>query len=109
MSDLKFAFRQLLKNPGFTAVAVVIVAIGIGAATAMFSTVNALVLRPLAWPEPERLVAVYESNLSRHTPYFSVSYPNYVDWRDRGRSWESLAAVSGRAMNLTGGTEPEFV
>jgi putative ABC transport system permease protein len=109
MNDLKFALRQLTKSPGFTATAVLIVAIGIGAATAMFSAVDALVLRPLALPEPERLFVVYESNLPRNVPFFSSSLPNYVDWRNRGESWESLAAVRGRAMNLTGGSDPEFI
>jgi putative ABC transport system permease protein len=109
MNELRIALRQLLKNPGFTAVAVLTLALGIGATTAIFSTVNALVLRPPELPEPERLMVVYESNLSRNVASFSSSYPNYIDWRDRSRSWESLAAVGGRAMNLTGGGEPEFV
>jgi predicted permease len=96
MHDLRYAFRSLAKTPGFSAVAVLIVALGIGAATAMFSTVNALVLRP-------------ETNLPRNVPRFSVSYPNYRDWCDRSRSWTSLAAVGWRAMNLTGGGDPELV
>jgi len=108
-SDLRFALRQLVKSPGFTAIAILIVALGIGSATAMFSTVNALVLRPVAVPEPDRLAAVYETNLARNVPRFSSSYPNYVDWRDRSKSWQSLAAMGGRALNLTDGGEPEFV
>jgi putative ABC transport system permease protein len=108
MTELRHAFRQLAKSPGYVAVAVLIVAIGIGAATAMFSTVNALVLRPIALPEPERLVVIYETNLPRNLPTFSVSIPNYVDWKNRSTSWESLAAVGSRAMNLTGGHEPEL-
>jgi putative ABC transport system permease protein len=108
---MKHAFRQLAKSPGYTAFAVLIVAIGIGAATAMFSAVNALVLRPIPLPEPERIVVVYETNLARDLPQFSSSIPNYADWKARSQSWESLAAVASRAMNLTGGagTEPELV
>ena len=101
ISDLKFALRSLRYTPGFTLVAVLIVAIGIGAATAMFSAVNALVLRPLALPEPDRLVSIYETNLPRNQPFFSVSVPNFTDWKARARSWESLAAIGERAMNLT--------
>lgn len=109
MQDLKYALRQLATSPGFAAVAVLIVALGIGAATAMFSVINALVLRPVALPEADRLAVVYETNLPRNVPFFSCSYPNYIDWRDRSRSWKSFAAVGWRAMNLTGGSESELV
>lgn len=108
-ADLRHAFRSLAKSPGFAAVAIAIVALGIGAATTMFSTVNALVLRPVALPEPERIVAVYETNLARNVPWFSNSYRNYIDWRDRSQSWESLGATGANAMTLTGAGEPEFV
>ncbi len=109
MNDLRYAVRALSKTPSFVVVAILIVAVGIGAATSMFSAINALVLRPVSLPEPERLAVVYETNLSRNVPFFSCSYPNYIDWRDRNRSWQSLAAIGGRAMNLTGGSEPEFI
>lgn len=108
MTELRHASRQLAKSPGYVAVAVLIVAIGIGAATAMFSTVNALVLRPIAVPEPERLVVIYETNLPRNLPTFSVSISNYLDWKSRSSSWESLAAAGSRAMNVTGSHEPEL-
>lgn len=106
--DFRQALRQLVKSPGYVGVAILIVAIGIGAATAMFSTVNALVLRPIALPEPERLALVYETNLSRNIPQFSVSVPNFLDWKKRNTSWESLAAIGWDAMNLTDGPEPEL-
>jgi predicted permease len=109
LSDLRYAFRQLVKSPGFTIVAVLIVSLGIGSATTMFSTINALVLRPISLPRSERLAVVYEANPSLNLPRFSVSYPNYHDWCERSQSWESLAAIDWRAMNLTGGGEPEVV
>ncbi|WP_438483109.1 ABC transporter permease [Oleiharenicola lentus] len=109
ISDLKHALRSLAKSPGFSVVAVVIVALGIGATAAMFSIVNALVLRPIALPDPDRLAVVYETHLERNLPQFAISVPNYVDWTNRNRTWESLAAYTGRTMNLTEGGDPELV
>ena len=109
MRTLRYAVRQLAATPGFTAVAILIVAIGIGAATAMFSTVDAVVLRPLALPEADRLVTVYETNLERNVPFFSVSVPNYVDFKAGATSFSSMAAVTWRAMNLTGRGEPQLI
>jgi len=107
--DLRFALRSLRNAPGFTLVAMLIVAIGIGAATTMFGAVDALVLRPVALPHPERLVAIYETNLPRNQPTFSVAFRNYVDWVEQVRTFESLAAVEFRTTNLTGQGEPEAV
>src|SRR4029453_5053126 len=109
MRTVRYAIRQLLATPGFTAIAVLIVAIGIGASTAMFSTVDAVVLRPLALPDADRLVTVYETNLERNLPFFSVSVPNYVDFKARAKSFAAMAAVSWRAMNLTGRGEPQLI
>ncbi len=109
MNSFRFALRSLAKEPGFTLIAILIIALGIGAATAMFSTVNALVLRPVTLPGSDRLAVIYETNLPRNIPRFTASYPDYCDWRDQSRSWESMGAVTWRSMNLTGGGEPEFV
>jgi len=109
IADLRHAFRSLAKSPGYATVAILIVALGVGAATAIFSAVNGVILRPFALPDPDRLVAVYETNLSRNLTIFSVSAPNYADWRDRSHSWQSLAALTWRTMNLTGQGEPEIV
>src|SRR5215471_11824801 len=78
MNDLRIALRQLRKNPGFTIVATVTLALGIGANTAIFSVVNAVLLRPLPYPEPERLVWISERGMS--FPSLSIAYPNYEDW-----------------------------
>lgn len=107
--DLRLACRQIAKSPGFAAMAILIAALGIGAATSMFSVINTLVLRPVALPESERLAVVHETNLARGVLNNSCSYPNYADWRDRSRSWASLAALGWHALNLTGGSEPELV
>lgn len=106
---MKLAIRRLARSPGLAIAGILIAAVSVGAATAIFSAVNALVLRPLALPEPDRLAAVYETNLSRGLTAFDASVPNYVDWRDRSASWESLAAVRPVSMNLVGDTEPELV
>ena len=107
MNDLKFAFRQLLKNPGFTAGAVLTLALGIGANTAIFSAVNAVMLRPLPFPEPEQLVGVWEepSKGSRK----SVSPGVFKDWKNQSRSFEALSVVSPAELNLTGDGQPERI
>ena len=109
MNDFRLALRSLSKTPGFALVAILIIALGIGAATGMFSAVDALVLRPVALPGSDRLAVIYETNLPRNIRRFTASYPDYCDWHDRSRSWDSIGAVTWRSMNLTGGGEPEFV
>jgi len=109
MTDLRFALRQLLKNPGFTAVAVLTLALGIGANVAIFSVVNAVLLRPLPYSEPDRLVRIYSEfpnfpngGLRR----FSVSVPEYLDLRREAKSWESLDAWITAGVNIGGDTQP---
>jgi len=105
VQDLRFSLRMLLKNPGFTAVAAITLALGIGANTAIFSVVNAVLLRPLPYRDPSRLVLMNES--SKQLPDMSVSYPNYLDWRDRSRSFERIAAVQPAQYTLSGVDRPE--
>src|SRR5437773_6988601 len=105
LQDLRFGARTLGKTPGVTMVAVIALALGIGANTAMFSIVNAVLLRPLPYAEPDRLVQLYTS-----MPQFreaSVSYPNFLDWQQRSRSFDSMAAYRGDTFNLTGEVTPE--
>ena len=103
--NLRFALRRLKNNPGFTVVAVLTLALGIGANTAMFSIVNAVLLRPLPYRDPQRLVL-----LAEHWPQFPrlhVSYLNYKDWRDQSHSFEAVGAVRNNQMTMTGGAEAE--
>jgi putative ABC transport system permease protein len=105
MNDIKFASRQLVKNPGFTAIAVLTLALGIGACTAIFSVVNCVLLRPLAYPQSDRLVVVKETKLPRF-PEFAVAPANYLDWRAQASGFNQLAALSDAYFNLTGMGEP---
>jgi predicted permease len=104
--DLRYAFRMLAKNPGFTAIAVVTLALGIGANTALFSVVNGVLLNPLPFHEPDRLVAVYSKTTEGQD---SISYPNFLDWEHDNRSFSALAAFRPYDFNLTGLGEPERV
>jgi putative ABC transport system permease protein len=107
MNDLRFAIRQLLKNPGFTIVAVLTLALGMGANTAIFSLVNAIMLRPPPFPEPERLM--YLSERSPDLEAMSISYPNLVDWQKQSATFENIAGFRTEGYNLTGGELPERV
>src|SRR6185503_18936777 len=109
MTDLRFAVRQLTKNPGFTAVTVLALALGIGANTAIFSVVNGVLLRPLSFPEPERLVRLNESNIKLGFPTFSVAPGTFLDWQAQNHVFESLAAINSTDFNLTGLDKPERI
>lgn len=106
INDLRYAFRQLIKSPGFAAVTILTLALGIGACTAIFSVVNTVLLRPLEYPDPARLVVIRETQLPDF-PEFSVSPPNYLDWEKQTKSYENLAAYAGSRINLTGDGEPQ--
>jgi putative ABC transport system permease protein len=102
-SDLRIGLRTLLKTPGFTALTVTTLALGIGANTAIFSVLEAVLLRPLPYPEPAQLVVLQE-----RTPRFAggaASYPNYLDWRAEQRSFTDLALYRNGSFNLSGGGE----
>src|SRR5213080_3589307 len=105
MNDLKFAFRQLLKHPGFTAVAVLTLALGIGANTAIFSVVNAVLLRPLPYPQPGQLVQVWEA--PQPGKWNAVTPGAFADWKEGSTSLEALSLVTAAAMNLAGEGQPE--
>ena len=108
MQDLRFGLRILAKSPGFTAVAILTLALGIGANTALFSVVNGVLLNPLPYPEPEQLVELRESKPNFATG--SISYPNFLDWQKDNRTFASMAIVRGnRSFTLTGLGEAEQV
>ena len=105
--DLRYGWRKLVKSPGFTAVAVATLALGIGANTALFSVINGVLLSPLPFPQPDRLVTLHENK-----PNFeggSVSYPNFRDWRRESHTFSSLALARTYAFSLTGTGEAEQV
>ena len=108
LADLRYALRALRKSPGFTAVALLTLALGIGANSAIFSVVNGVLLRPLPYREPERLVVVNHSYPSLKLEA-SVSAAGFVDYRDRARSFRGVAAHTWWQPNLTGRGDPERV
>jgi putative ABC transport system permease protein len=105
LKDVRYAVRALWKRPGFTSVAVLTLALGIGANTAIFSVVNAVLLSPLPYEDPERIVAVWERQVIAGLNQQPVSLPNYEDWRQQSRSFGQLAASRGATFNLTVGEE----
>src|SRR6266581_1570041 len=109
MSYLRFAFRQLIKNPAFSAVAIITLALGIGANTAIFSIVNAVLLRPLPYPDADRIMVLNES--SGPGQDYSVALPDYFDWQRDNIVFEHLAATHKESRNLSGipGRDPERV
>jgi predicted permease len=107
LDDLKHAVRSLCKAPAFSLVAVVTLALGIGVNTAVFSLVEGLLLRPLPYPEADRLVRVYQTE--RDNPQRAVAPANFLDWRADSRSFDALAAYTVRKRNLLSGDEPEQI
>lgn len=105
LQDLRYAVRVLAKSPGFAIIAVLTLALGIGANTALFSVVNGVLLNPLPYPQPDRLTALYS-----HTAQFdfsSISYPNFLDWQRDNHTFAALGAYRGDDFNMTGMGEPE--
>jgi putative ABC transport system permease protein len=109
LDEIRYGFRRLRKSPGFTAVAVVMLALGIGANTAIFSVVNAVLLRPLSYPDPERLVMVWEQNPHRGWSENIVSGANFLDWKKQNHVFADLAAFKSNFFNLSGDARPEEI
>jgi putative ABC transport system permease protein len=107
LQDLRYAARTLIANRAFTLVAIVTLALGIGANTAIFSVVNAVLLEPLPYPNAERLVAIWETRPNIPFDRIPTSGPDFEDWRAQTTSFEMLAAFEGRSLTLTGRGEPE--
>src|SRR5215831_470644 len=113
LNDLRYAIRTLLKNPAFTTVAAITLALGIGANSAIFSVVNSVLLQRLPYEDPDRLIMVGETEKGSQEPT-NPSYPNFIDWRDRNQVFEQIAACapvsfSGASFDLTGVGQPEKV
>ena len=107
--DLRYGARMLMKKPGFTLVAVMTLALGIGANTAIFSVVNAVLLRPLPYPEPERLVMAYLANPAQGQNRSSLGMADFLAVRERNQSFEKVTAFSFGSFTLTGGERPEQI
>jgi predicted permease len=107
--DLRFGARMLLKNPGITLIVVVTLALGIGANSAIFSVVNAVLLSPLPYGQPDRLVALYSENAKRGLTQQPVAYANFKDWREQNQTFEQIAALRSETQVLTGSGEPERI
>src|ERR1700733_4233405 len=112
LQDLRYALRQLRKSPGFTAVAVVTLALGIGANTAIFSVVNGVLLRPLQFRDPDRIVRVWHVPPPKSFPgmtTFSVSAANYLDWEKQNHVFDRMAIIAYHGFTITGGGKPEQI
>ena len=112
LQDLRYAFRQIRKAPAFAAVAVITLALGIGANTAIFSVVNGVLLRVLPFRDADRLVRIWHTPPQSSFPginQFSVSPANYLDWQNQNHVFESMAIYGFRGFTLTGGDKPEQV
>jgi len=109
VQDLRYGVRMLLQKPAFTFVVVLALAVGIGANSAIFSVVNAVLLRPLPYSDPERLVMIWMDNSRINIAEDWHSFPNYTDYRDHNEVLESIAAFNDRSFNITGSGEPERV
>src|ERR1700730_6624544 len=109
LRDLRYSARILIKSPGFTVVAVLALTLGIGANTAIFSVVNSVLLRPLPYSDPGRLMQLWEASAKKGRNEIPASYPNFADWRDQNHVFEQVAAYSDWTFNLTGTGEPERI
>src|ERR1700758_1691916 len=109
LKDLRFTFRQLRKSPGFALTTTLTLALGIGATTAIFSLINAVLLRPLPFPESDRIMSLSSINPSVGKTGLSsfVSYPNFFDWRSRSRSFDSMASYRRDNYPLPGNGTPQ--
>src|SRR5712691_13184309 len=109
LSDVRYAVRNLIKRPGFTAIAVITLALGVGANSAIFSTINALLIKPLPIPEQDRVIAIWDKAPSRGIEHNEVAMANYLDWRTQNESFEHLALERWWSTNITVGDTPERI
>jgi hypothetical protein len=106
IQDIRYAVRKLSRTPGFTAIAAFTLALAIGATTAIFSVIDGVLLKPLPFHEPERVVSVH--NMRQGNPLPS-STPDFIDFRTQAKAFSSMAGIDVQSVNLTGGSEPERI
>ncbi|HWP43067.1 MAG TPA: ABC transporter permease, partial [Blastocatellia bacterium] len=104
--DIRCSVRALVKSPGFTLIAVLVIALGIGASTAIFSAVNAILLRPMAYREADRIVVPVFTNASRNIERGSVAFADYMDWKNEENLFEAVAVYRPQDVTLTGAGDP---
>src|ERR1044072_2475249 len=107
LQDIRYGIRMLLKHPSFTLVAVITLALGIGANTAIFSLVNSILLRPLPFRDPDRLVRMLQASPKLGLSSWGISQADYAAYREQNRTFESVAIYNATATTLTGAGEPE--
>src|SRR5436189_5202762 len=104
LKDVRYAFRQLTRHPAFSVIAILALALGIGANTAIFSVVNAVLIRPLPYRAPDQLVWLWGTNPLNDIPKETASYPDFKDSREQAQSFQSMAGFAKTTLNLTDGT-----
>src|SRR4029450_5483256 len=112
LQSLAHAIRVLRKNPGFTLSALAVLTLGIGANTAIFGVVNAVLLKPLPFPDSDSIVTVFHVPPAAAFPGFKrfpASVPNYLDWRNQNDVFESMSALGGRSLRIGGGSRPQSI
>ena len=107
--DVLYGLRMLLKSPGFTVVALLSLALGIGANTASFSGVNQVLLHPVAYPDPDRLLVVWTTIPSEGIKQFAASVPDFLDWRAQNHAFQQMASIEADTANMTGIQRPERI
>src|SRR5262245_43118661 len=109
LQDLRYGARMLIRNPAFTLITVIVIALGIGANTAIFSVANTVLLRPLPFQNSDELMMVWETAPKLGFPHNDVAPANFIDWRDQNEVFEQIAAFGGHSVSLTGRGEPERI
>src|SRR4029453_7357634 len=107
IKDIRFGMRNLLKRPGLTAIAIITLALGVGANSAIFSVVNAIVLRPLPYKDSDRLVALWGNLHRTGLEEIEISAPEYTDFKQQSKAFDQIAAFTAQGFNLTGVNDPE--
>src|SRR6202035_226195 len=109
IADARYALRMMQKNPGFAAIAILTLALGIGANTAIFSVVYAVLLKPLPYANPSQLVSTFQANTQEGVPETGASYPNFEEWRAQNHVFSDLSTINFHQLTLTGSGEPSVV